>query len=161
MSIICLSVAIYSIIDTFCGNIFNIEIFAQNILTFASIISLIIHFFLTYHKVIPKYIFIAFLLPVIGVFAFLMVPMIRAIMSTMTPIDKQGSMFASMAVVQIISSIAGVPLGNEIYSATLYFMNGFVFLVLAFFCLIDFVLLVINLRLKPKEYISIVQVEGE
>ena len=69
MSIICLSVAIYSIIDTFCGNIFNIEIFAQNILTFASIISLIIHFFLTYHKVIPKYIFIAFLLPVIGVFA--------------------------------------------------------------------------------------------
>lgn len=69
ITICCALVIVYSVIDGICGNIFNVEWWAQNILTYGSLAALICQFFLAYHKVIPKYIFVAFALPIIGIFA--------------------------------------------------------------------------------------------
>ena len=52
-----------------------------------------------------------------------------------------GAMFASLAAIQVLGSIAAVTSENIIYSATVSIMNGFVFLVLAGFCVVEFVLL--------------------
>lgn len=60
---------IYSIIDGFTGNSFNVELYAQTVLNIASIITLAIHFILVFSNVIPIYLFVAFLLPVLGIFA--------------------------------------------------------------------------------------------
>ena len=53
-----------------------------------------------------------------------------------------GSMFASLATVEVISSLTASVSENSIYSATVSFMNGFVFLAMAGFNLVDFILLV-------------------
>lgn len=60
---------IYVLADGFLGNIFNVEFFAQSVLDYASLISLIIHLVLVYYKEIPIYLFVASLFPVLGVFA--------------------------------------------------------------------------------------------
>ncbi len=69
ISIACLLGVIYAIFDGFVGNIYNIEYYAQSVLNYASLLSLAIHFILVFSKVIPVYLFIAFLLPVLGIFA--------------------------------------------------------------------------------------------
>ncbi|MGY6650125.1 ATP-binding protein [Wenyingzhuangia sp. IMCC45574] len=48
---------------------FNIEHFAHIALNYCSLTSLLVQCLLTYYKIIPKYIFIAFLLPVLGIYA--------------------------------------------------------------------------------------------
>ena len=53
-----------------------------------------------------------------------------------------GSMFASVAAVEVISSIAADISENTIYAATVSVINGFVFFVMAGYILIDFILLV-------------------
>lgn len=90
-----------------------------------------------------------YMVPLVGVFGFLMMPMLRGIISAMTPADKQGAVFASIATMESICSLFASLMGNEIYTATLSFMNGFVFLEMAFFCFIDTVLLCILWYLKP------------
>ncbi|XP_045190797.2 solute carrier family 46 member 3-like [Mercenaria mercenaria] len=82
-----------------------------------------------------------YMVPVVGMFCFLMVPMIRGMMSTMTDPDKQGAMFSGIATIEVLSSISASLSLNEIYAVTYSFMNGFVFLVMAGFCVIDFALL--------------------
>ena len=69
VSLSSLTGALFSIADGFLGNIYNVEIYAQNLLSLASLITLILHVILVYNKVIPIYLFIAFLLPVLGIFA--------------------------------------------------------------------------------------------
>ena len=69
ISILCFVGAVFAIIDGFCGNIFNVEFYAQNMLSYASLSTLIIHIILVYYRIIPVYLFIAFLLPVLGIFA--------------------------------------------------------------------------------------------
>ncbi|XP_053407879.1 solute carrier family 46 member 3-like [Mercenaria mercenaria] len=82
-----------------------------------------------------------YMVPVVGMFCFLMTPMIRGMMSTMTGPDKQGAMFSGIATIEVLSSISASLSLNEIYADTYSFMNGFVFLVMAGFCVIDFALL--------------------
>jgi PCFT/HCP family folate transporter-like MFS transporter 1/3 len=82
-----------------------------------------------------------YLVPVTGAFSFVMVPIIRGMMSTMTEPDKQGAMFSSVATIEVLSSISAALLLNEIYAETYSFMNGFVFLVMAGFCVITCILL--------------------
>lgn len=60
-------VAILAIIDGFLGNTLNVEWFSQNLLDLASLTVLITYIILTYYKIIPVYLFIAFLLPIIGI----------------------------------------------------------------------------------------------
>ena len=52
-----------------------------------------------------------------------------------------GAMFSSIAAIQIIGSIVAVTSENTIYSATVSVMDGFVFLVLAGFCVVQLILL--------------------
>lgn len=82
-----------------------------------------------------------YMVPVTGTFSFLVVPVIRGMMSTITEPDKQGAMFSGVATIEVLSSISASLSLNEIYAETYSFMNGFVFLVMAAFCAIDCLLL--------------------
>ncbi|KAH3862283.1 hypothetical protein DPMN_025249 [Dreissena polymorpha] len=68
---------------------------------------------------------VIYFVPISGIFSFLMVPMIRGMMSNITPADKQGAMFAGVAVFEVISSLVGSIAFNGVYSLTMTFMNGF------------------------------------
>ena len=57
-------------------------------------------------------------------------------------VTVSGSMFASLSSVEVLASVTASVSENNIYSATVSFMNGFVFLSMACFNLVDFVLLV-------------------
>lgn len=69
ISIACGFGVFYSIFDGYMGNVYNVEFYSQTALNIASLLSLAIHFILVFSKVIPVYLFIAFLLPVLGIFA--------------------------------------------------------------------------------------------
>ncbi|XP_021367978.1 solute carrier family 46 member 3-like [Mizuhopecten yessoensis] len=72
-----------------------------------------------------------FVVPVIGFMSVLVFPMIRSMLSRLTPADRQGALFAGIAVVEIASNL-GASLGaSVIYIATVGTMRGFVFLVIA------------------------------
>ena len=90
-----------------------------------------------------------YLVAILGVFSFLIIPMVRGLMSIITSSDKQGSMFASIAVIQVLSALLSALSQNSVYSATISIMNGFVFLVMAGSCVIDCILLIIYCFIKP------------
>lgn len=69
ISIACGLGVVFSIVDGVFGNIYNVEYYSQTVLNYASLLSLIIHFILVFYRVIPLYLFFAFLLPVLGIFA--------------------------------------------------------------------------------------------
>ena len=69
ITITCIYGVILSIYDGFTGNQLNVEYYALNLLNISSVLTVVLHAILLYNKVIPAYIFIAFLLPVLGVFA--------------------------------------------------------------------------------------------
>ncbi|KAH3862092.1 solute carrier family 46 member 3-like [Dreissena polymorpha] len=92
---------------------------------------------------------VIYLGPITGMFSFLMLPMIRGMMSTITPADKQGAMFAGVAVFEVLSSLVGSIAFNGVYSLTMTFMNGFVFLCMAFLSVLDTILLLAYNRIKP------------
>ncbi len=68
ITLACAFGALFSIIDGLTGNQMNVEYYALNLLNCCAATTLILHVILLYNKVIPGYIFIAFLLPVLGVF---------------------------------------------------------------------------------------------
>ena len=69
ISIFCGLGVLFALVDAFSGNIYNVEWYAQTVLNYASLLSLGIHTILVIYRVIPIYLFIAFLLPVVGIFA--------------------------------------------------------------------------------------------
>lgn len=52
-----------------------------------------------------------------------------------------GALFASVIMIQSLCSLIGAVTDNSIYAATLEVFNGFVFIFLACYCAITFVLL--------------------
>ncbi|XP_046575170.1 proton-coupled folate transporter-like [Haliotis rubra] len=56
-----------------------------------------------------------------------LLPALRAIMSRMAPPEMQGSLFAGIGLVNIISSGTGMIIFNEMYNATVKMLRGFVF----------------------------------
>ena len=84
-----------------------------------------------------------YMVPLSGMFGFLVIPMIRGLMSSMTSTDKQGAMFAGIATIEVTGSLIGNLSQNAIYTFTLSFMKGFVFLILALMSVINFILLCI------------------
>ncbi|KAH3862280.1 solute carrier family 46 member 3-like [Dreissena polymorpha] len=105
---------------------------------------------------------VIYFVPILGVFSFLMIPMIRGMMSNITPADKQGAMFAGVAVFEVISSLVGSIAFNGVYSQTMTFMNGFVFLSMAFLSMVDTVMLLVYNCIKPKpNAISVAHVNQE
>lgn len=69
ISAFCVLGILYSLFDAISGNIYNVEWYAQTVLNYASLLSLGVHTILVICRVIPIYLFIAFLLPVLGIFA--------------------------------------------------------------------------------------------
>ncbi|XP_052786551.1 solute carrier family 46 member 3-like [Mya arenaria] len=93
--------------------------------------------------------YIIFIVPVVGIFGFLLSPLIRAMMSNITSPEKQGAVFAGIAAVEVLSSIITLIAENAVYAWTLSQMNGFVFLIMAAFCVIDLTLLLCFCYVKP------------
>lgn len=90
-----------------------------------------------------------YMVPVTGMFSFLVIPMIRGMMSSMTSADRQGAVFASVAVIEVTSNLLASTSQNVIYSFTMSFMNGFVFLLMAFFSMATTCLLIAYSCRKP------------
>lgn len=86
---------------------------------------------------------VVYIVPVAGIFSLLVVPMIRGLMSSMTPSDKQGALFASVSTLEVVSTLIGGLSQNAIYTFTVSFMNGFVFIIFAVLCVITIILLAI------------------
>lgn len=84
-----------------------------------------------------------YLVPVVGMFSFLVAPMIQSLMSSMTPPELQGSMFAGMSTSAVVMTLLASLTQNAIYSATLSFMGGFIFLILAIVAIINAILLTV------------------
>lgn len=96
-----------------------------------------------------------------GVFSFLAMPMTRSIMSSMTSPDKQGAIFACISTTEVLSTILSSLTGNEIYSYTMSFMNGFVFLIMAFFAALGVVMLIAYRCTKSTGTIAKLNVQDE
>ncbi|XP_060577944.1 lysosomal proton-coupled steroid conjugate and bile acid symporter SLC46A3-like [Ruditapes philippinarum] len=86
---------------------------------------------------------ILYLVPIPATFSFLMIPMIKTMMSSMTPSDKQGSLFSGIVFVEVLCSITATYLFNTIYSVTLSLFHGLVFLVLAGLCILVLIVLIL------------------
>ncbi|XP_071081273.1 lysosomal proton-coupled steroid conjugate and bile acid symporter SLC46A3-like [Haliotis cracherodii] len=67
----------------------------------------------------------------------------RAIMSRMAPPNRQGSLFASIAVVETICSLVGSPLFSRVYQGTVVIWRGLVFIVMAGMHVVAAVILVV------------------
>ena len=76
-------------------------------------------------------------------FSRLTISMLKTFISLMTPVDRQGSLFAGITCIECVCMIVTNFTSNMIYAATLPFMHGFVFLVLAGECVVVIVLLII------------------
>ncbi|XP_046344565.2 solute carrier family 46 member 3-like isoform X1 [Haliotis rufescens] len=72
-------------------------------------------------------------------------PTLRAIMSRMAPAEMQGSLFAGIGLVNIISSTIGITAFNEMYDATVKILRGFAFFVCAGFQLLSAAIIVVFL----------------
>lgn len=103
--------------------------------TFSNAVSYIIEGFATSTLMI-------YMVPVSGMFSFLVIPMVRSLISAMTTKDKQGAVFASLSTIEVICTLAANLSQNTIYTFTMSFMNGFVFLILAVFSLINMLLMI-------------------
>lgn len=104
--------------------------------TFSNTVSYVIEGFATTTVMI-------YMVPLTGMFSFLVTPIIRGLMSSMTTADKQGAMFAGVATIEVISTVVGNLTQNTIYTFTMSFMNGFVFLILAVLSVINMMLMCI------------------
>ena len=69
-------------------------------------------------------------------------------MSALTPLDKQGAMFSSAATIEVICKLIAHLSQNAVYSISLTFMNGFVFMMCAVFSLINLLLMYLIKRTK-------------
>ncbi|XP_071081276.1 lysosomal proton-coupled steroid conjugate and bile acid symporter SLC46A3-like [Haliotis cracherodii] len=74
-----------------------------------------------------------------------LLPTVSAIMSKMAPAEMQGSLFAGIGLVNIISGTIGITVFNEIYDATVKVHRGFAFFACAGFQLLSAVIIVIFL----------------
>ncbi|KAL5008130.1 hypothetical protein ScPMuIL_013711 [Solemya velum] len=75
----------------------------------------------------------------------------KAIVSSRTASGKQGAIFCSFSAIETVCQVTSAVIGNGIYSATVNFFSGLVFLLIAVLCLISgALLLVIYLTSRTK-----------
>ncbi|KAL3872665.1 hypothetical protein ACJMK2_035878 [Sinanodonta woodiana] len=100
-----------------------------------------------------------YLVNVLNIGGNLTIPVIRSIMSCLTPPDKQGAVFSTMSSVTVVCHMLSAVLANAIYSATIDLLPGSVFLVYAasnIICLLLVLLLAFGTRTyRRDEYIRI------
>ncbi|XP_069142662.1 proton-coupled folate transporter-like [Argopecten irradians] len=80
---------------------------------------------------------------VLGIFCIIPVPLIRGIFSKTVLPDKQGALFANLYIFEILCSLGGSTLYNNIYAETQGGMEGTVFLVMAGAYFISGILLIV------------------
>ncbi|XP_062596875.1 proton-coupled folate transporter-like [Saccostrea cucullata] len=112
----------------------------DEIIAFIGTISSLAYYILFGLAPSEKYLYIAAAVGAVGMCS---IPMIRAVMSKMTPVNKQGTMFGSIAIIENICNLSGSVLGTAIYSATVYYYRGMAYLVLAGFMSLALILLLI------------------
>ena len=88
------------------------------------------------------------LVPVIGIQGYLVIPTLRALMSTLAAPDKQGALFGSICVVEALGAFVSSALYNSVYSATVFTFPGSVYLVMAGCNLLAFFLFFVYLKVK-------------
>ncbi|CAH1792034.1 unnamed protein product [Owenia fusiformis] len=93
---------------------------------------------------------VLFIGPAVGVFASLIIPMVRSIMSKLILPKMQGSLFASIACMETLSVLVGSSIFNPIYQHTLNFMRGFVFIIETSMVFIGLLLTVLYIYLTRK-----------
>ncbi|VDI30680.1 MFS transporter, PCFT/HCP family, solute carrier family 46 (folate transporter), member 1/3 [Mytilus galloprovincialis] len=86
-------------------------------------------------------------------------PMSRSIMSRMTPANKQGSVFAGVAAVELLCALVGGLLMNGIYKATVDVYRGMVFLIWAAFSVVGIILCLILIKGKRRGKLEFKQEE--
>ncbi|XP_046575188.1 solute carrier family 46 member 3-like [Haliotis rubra] len=79
-----------------------------------------------------------------------LLPAVRAIMSRMAPAEMQGSLFAGVGLMNILSAGLGVTAFNQMYDATVKIFRGFAFLVCAACHLLAIVIIVVFLCLSRR-----------
>ncbi|KAI0232530.1 Proton-coupled folate transporter, partial [Lamellibrachia satsuma] len=84
-----------------------------------------------------------YITPLMSIFDFLFFPTVRALMSSLVHDHQQGALYGGIAFIEVICSLVGDVLFNSVYSATLYIMTGFVYLVMAAFYAVSCLLLVV------------------
>lgn len=92
-----------------------------------------------------------YMVPAVALFSFLIIPMIRTLMSSMTPVEKQGAMYASITSLEVVCTLIASLTQNAVYSLTISFMNGFVFIMLAVLSVINMLLMVAVKCVKPSD----------
>ncbi|XP_063426055.1 lysosomal proton-coupled steroid conjugate and bile acid symporter SLC46A3-like [Mytilus trossulus] len=84
-------------------------------------------------------------------------PIVRSIMSRMTPAHKIGSVFAGIAAIEFICNMASSLLANAVYDATVEIYKGFTFFVMAGYAVIGIVLCCVHIvgqkRHEEKTYL--------
>lgn len=84
-----------------------------------------------------------FLVPVVSFGSAMVAPIMRGIMSRMTPPDKQGTLFAGMGMLDSVITIVGTTVSNAVYSATVTYFRGFVFLLFAGISCVAVILIIV------------------
>ncbi|OWF46084.1 Proton-coupled folate transporter [Mizuhopecten yessoensis] len=84
-----------------------------------------------------------YLATALGVMCIVPLPMIRGIFSKSVLPDKQGALFANIYIFEILCSLGGSTIFNNVYAETQSIMKGLVFLVMAGFYLLSVILLII------------------
>ncbi|KAI8784324.1 proton-coupled folate transporter isoform X2 [Biomphalaria glabrata] len=67
----------------------------------------------------------------VGMFELLLLPIIRAILSRMVPVNNRGSLFASVAVIEVATFVVAGAGFDALYSFTVSFWHGLTYLVIA------------------------------
>lgn len=83
-----------------------------------------------------------YFVPVASSFAFLVIPMIRTLLSAMTPVEMQGAMYANISTIEVVCTLIANLTQNAVYSATLTLMKGFVFIMMAVLSILNMLVLV-------------------
>ncbi|KAH9513761.1 hypothetical protein Btru_042053 [Bulinus truncatus] len=91
-------------------------------------------------------------------------PIVRSLMSMMAGPDKQGAVFASIAIVETLSQLVSTTAFNKIFAATVSYMPGAVYLVMASCAYLAFILFGVYFCVREpqsREHVLIVNYDPE
>ncbi|XP_033735177.1 solute carrier family 46 member 3-like [Pecten maximus] len=91
-----------------------------------------------------------FIVPVLSFARTMAVPVVRGVMSRLTPPGKQGCMFAGIAIVETFCSLFGSVAANAIYGRTVEVFRGAAFLVLSGYLFVAFILSLVLYKLTRR-----------
>ncbi|XP_069118620.1 lysosomal proton-coupled steroid conjugate and bile acid symporter SLC46A3-like [Argopecten irradians] len=91
-----------------------------------------------------------YMVPALSFARTMAVPVVRGIMSRLTPQDKQGCMFAGVAIVETVCTLYGSVVSTAIYGRTVGVFRGAAFLVLSGYLFLAFLLSIVLYRLNRR-----------